>query len=134
MNVILIGVTCIPNAKSVLGIQPADPRGPVPLTQRAKGPPFNAGDRVVVTGPPGRVVGEVLEAATPNKMPDLGPGSRSLEAMDLIREMRVDLVLLIGHVHDGKQVCFFALHNPSGWVDLRGQTLTLLKADAGGLG
>jgi len=29
----------------------------------------------------------------------------------------VDLVLLIAHKHDNRDVCFFAFHNPNGWVD-----------------
>jgi hypothetical protein len=38
--------------------------------------PFEKGDIVVVTGPPGEVIGEVLDASTPDEMPDLGPGRR----------------------------------------------------------
>jgi hypothetical protein len=89
--------------------------------------PFSKGDTVLVTGMAGDVIGEVLEAASPDEMPDLGPGSFSKEAMDVMREMGVDLILLIGHKHDGGAVCFFAVHNPDGWADLRGQTLTVLK-------
>ena len=88
---------------------------------------FEAGDVVMVDGPPGRVFGEVLEASTPEEMPDLGPGSCSKEALDLMREMHVDLILLIGHKHVGRDVMFFAVHNPDGWHDLRGQKLTVLK-------
>ena len=86
---------------------------------------FVVGDTVLVSGPPGEVVGQVLEAASPDEMPDLGPGSFSKEAKDVMREMHVDLILLIGHKHDDREVCFFALHNPDGWVDLHGQKLTV---------
>ena len=58
---------------------------------------FETGDVVLVDGPPGQVLGEVLHASTPDEMPDLGPGSCSKETLDLMREMRVDLILLIGH-------------------------------------
>jgi hypothetical protein len=88
---------------------------------------FAVGDKVLISGPPGEVVGEVLEAVTPDEMPDLGLGSFSTEARELMREMRVDLILLIGHKHDDRDVCFFAVHNPDGWVDLHGQRLTVLK-------
>jgi hypothetical protein len=88
---------------------------------------FVVGDTVLVSGPPGEVLGQVLEAASPDEMPDLGPGSFSKEAKDVMREMHVDLILLIGHKHDDREVCFFAVHNPAGWVDLHGQKLTVLK-------
>ena len=96
--------------------------------------PFEKGDIVHVAGPPGEVIGEVLEAATPDEMPDLGPGSTSKEALDVVREMRVDLMLLIAHRHDDRTVCFWAVHNPDGWVDLQGQKLTVLKGYRGGVG
>jgi hypothetical protein len=88
---------------------------------------FSQGDTVLVTGMAGDVIGEVLEAASLDAMPDLGPGSFSKEAKAVMREMRVDLILLIGHKHDDRDVCFFAVHNPDGWVDLHGQKLTVLK-------
>lgn len=88
---------------------------------------FAVGDPVLVSGPPGEVIGEVLEASSPDEMPDLGRGSFSKEAKELMRDMRVDLILLIGHKHEDRDVCFFAVHNPDGWVDLRGQKLTVLK-------
>ena len=96
--------------------------------------PFEKGDIVVVTGPPGEVIGEVLDASTPDEMPDLGPGSASKEAVDVMREMRVDLVLLIAHQHEGQEVCFFAVHNPDGWADLHGQKLRVLRGYRGGMG
>ncbi|HZT29196.1 MAG TPA: hypothetical protein VFA33_04895 [Bryobacteraceae bacterium] len=88
---------------------------------------FGKGDVVLVEGPPGRVLGEVLEASTPAEMPDLGPGSCSAEAKAAMREQHVDVLLLIRHKHDDQDVCFFALHNPDGWRDLHGQKLTILK-------
>ncbi|MCL4395986.1 MAG: hypothetical protein M1482_14490 [Chloroflexi bacterium] len=91
---------------------------------------FAVGDIVVVSGPPGEVIGEVLDASTPDEMPDLGPGSCSKEAKDAMREQKVDLILLMGHQHDDQQVCFFAVHNPNGWTDLHGQKLTVLKGYA----
>jgi hypothetical protein len=91
---------------------------------------FLVGDRVLVSGPSGMVIGEVLAAASPDEMPDLGPGTCSKEALDVMREMRVDLMLLIAHQHDGRAVCFWAVHNPNGWTDLRGRRLTVLKGYA----
>jgi hypothetical protein len=95
---------------------------------------FEKGDIVLVNGPPGGVIGEVLHASTPDELPDLGPGSASKEALAVMREMRVDLVLLIAHKHEGREVCFFAVHNADGWVDLHGQELTVLKGYKGGAG
>jgi hypothetical protein len=89
--------------------------------------PFAKGDRVVVVGPPGEVTGKVLEATTPEELPDLGPGSASKEAKDAMQEMHVDLMLLIRRQHEGRPVCFWAVHNPNGWVDLQGQPLTIRK-------
>ena len=91
---------------------------------------FVVGDTMLVSGPPGEVLGEVLEAASPNEMPDIGPGSFSMEAKDVMREMHVDQILLMGHKHYGREVCFFAVHNPDGWTDLHGQKLTVLKGYA----
>lgn len=91
---------------------------------------FEKGDVVLVDGPPGRVIGEVLDASTPDEMPDLGPGSSSAEAKAVMREMHMDLILLIGHKHGDHGVCFFAVHNPDGWCDLHGQRLTVLKGYA----
>jgi hypothetical protein len=96
--------------------------------------PFEKGDVVLVKGPPGDVMGEVLDASTLDELPNLGPGSASMEALDVMREMQVDLVLLIAHKHDDRDVCFFAFHNPGGWVDLHGQTITVLKSYRGGIG
>jgi hypothetical protein len=90
---------------------------------------FAEGDKVMVIGPPGAVVCDVFHAASPDQMPDLGPGSLSKEAVDVMREMRVDLMLLLGHEHDGLPVCFWAVHNPNGWVDLHGQELQVRKVE-----
>lgn len=89
--------------------------------------PFAVRDRVLVSGGTGEVIGEVIEAATVDEMPDLGPGSLSKEAKDVMREMRVDFVLLIGHRHNGRAVCFWAVRNPTGWLDLHGQKLVIRK-------
>ena len=43
-------------------------------------------------------------------------------------------VLLIAHKHEDREVCFFAVHNQDGWVDLHGQELTVLKGYKGGVG
>ena len=88
---------------------------------------FETHDCVLVSGMCGDVLGEVIEAATPDEMPDLGPGSLSAEAKDILREIHVDLILLIGHKHGDCDVCFFAVHNSEGWLDLQGQKLTVLK-------
>ena len=65
---------------------------------------FEKGDIVLVNGPPGEVIGEVLHASTPDELPDLGPASASKEALDLdvMREMRVHLVFLIADEHDDR--------------------------------
>jgi hypothetical protein len=93
--------------------------------------PFAVGDRVLVTGPPGQVVGEVIEAATPYEMPDLGPESVSHQAKQIMHEWRVDFLVVIRHEHDGQMVGFFALHHPGGWRDLRGQDLQIARVRKG---
>jgi hypothetical protein len=93
---------------------------------------FSAGDKVTVSGSPGTVIGKVLRAASPDEMPELGPGSFSKEVKDVMHEMRVDLMLLIGHRHNDKSVCFWAVHTPGGWSDLHGQRLRVFLAQRGG--
>jgi len=93
--------------------------------------PFAVGDRVLVAGPPGQVVGEVIEAATPYEMPDLGPESVSHQAKQIMHEWRVDFLVVIRHEHDGQLVGFFALHHPGGWRDLRGQDLQIARMRKG---
>jgi hypothetical protein len=89
--------------------------------------PFAVGDRVLVAGPPGQVVGEVIEAATAYEMPGLGPASASHQAKQIMHEWRVDFLVVIRHEHAGQLVGFFALHHPSGWRDLRGQDLQITR-------
>jgi hypothetical protein len=96
--------------------------------------PFDKGDAVVVLGRPSAVMGEALEAATLDEMPDLGAGSASKEAIGAMREQRADLPLLIGYRRDGEGVCFFARHSSDGWIDLRDQKLRVLKGSRGGMG
>ena len=88
---------------------------------------FAKGDIVLVLGAAGEVLGTVLAASTIEEMPYLGPASDSKKALDVLREMRVDLMLLIEHLHEETPVCFWAVHNPNGWVDLHKQKLTILK-------
>lgn len=89
--------------------------------------PFTEGDHVLVQGPPGDVIGEVVHACTPYEMPHLGPGSHSHEAHQLMHEWKVDFLVLINHPHDERERCFFALRHPGGWRDLRGQDLVITK-------
>jgi hypothetical protein len=89
--------------------------------------PFRERDLVHVEGSVGEVVGQVLHASTPYDMPDLGPGSASHEAHQLMHEWRVDFLLLIRHRHGEDTICFFALRNTHGWCDLKGQSLEITK-------
>ena len=89
--------------------------------------PFVVGDRVLVVGPPGELVGAVIEAATPYEMPDLGPRSASHQARQVMYEWQVDFLIVILHKHDNRIVGFFALRHPGGWRDLRGHDLTITK-------
>jgi hypothetical protein len=92
--------------------------------------PFEIGDRVLIAGPPGEVTGEVLGVATPDQAPDIEGAPPAAVIKEILREFRVDLLLLIAHKHEGRDVCFFAFRHPGGWRDLRGQALTVLKAPA----
>jgi len=94
--------------------------------------PLREGDRVLIDGPPGKVEGVVLHASTPFDMPHLGPGSASHEAHQIMHEYRVDFVALIGHRHNDREQCFFAMRHPGGWRDLRGQDLTITKIEEQG--
>jgi len=86
------------------------------------------GDRVIVSGPPGDVVGEVMHIAAPDELPDLGPGTNSAEARAIIHEMGVDLVAAITHLHNDEPVMFCALHlSDESWRDLRGQPLRITR-------
>jgi hypothetical protein len=89
--------------------------------------PFAVGDRVLVQGPPGEVIGEVLEAATPYEMPDLGQAARSHETHQIMHEWRIDFLVFIAHKNDGRDVMFVALRHPGGWRDLRGQDLQITR-------
>jgi len=93
--------------------------------------PFAEGDRVLVEGPPGEVVGLVTHASTPYEMPHLGRGSSSHEAHQLMHEWGVDFLALIQHRHNGQDVHFFALRHPGGWRDLHGQHLRITKVGGG---
>jgi hypothetical protein len=89
---------------------------------------FEIGDRVLVAGPPGEVTGEVVGVSTPDQAPDIAGAPPAAVIKDILREFQVDLLLLIAHKHEDREVCFFALRHPGGWRDLRGQTLTVRKA------
>jgi len=89
--------------------------------------PFAEGDHVLIEGPSGEVVGEVVHACTPYEMPHLGPGTASHEAHQVMHEWKVDFLVLIKHHHDQRDQCFFALRHPGGWRDLRGQDLVITK-------
>ena len=96
--------------------------------------PFAEGDRVLVQGANGEVVGMVAHAATPYEMPHLGPGSSSHEAHQLMHEGDVDFLVLIQHQHAEDDLMFFALHHPGGWRDLQGQDLRITKVRSDGNG
>jgi hypothetical protein len=70
----------------------------------------------------------VLGVATPDQTPEIEGAPPAAVIKDILREFQVDLLLLIGHKHEDREVCFFALRHPGGWRDLRGQALTVLKA------
>jgi hypothetical protein len=93
----------------------------------SKASPFNAGDRIIVTGPPGEVTGEVLGVATPDEAPHIEGAPVAEVIKDILREFKVDLLLLIAHKHDGRDVCFFARRHPGGWRDLHGQDIQIAK-------
>lgn len=93
--------------------------------------PFAEGDRVLVSGPPGEVIGVVLHATTPYELPHLGRESSSHEAHQVMHEWGVDFVVLVQHRHGDREQCFFALRHPLGWRDLRGQDLRITKVGGG---
>jgi hypothetical protein len=85
------------------------------------------GDRVLVLGPPGEVVGDVLQIAAPEDMPQIEGPPPAEQVKEILREFQVDLLLLIAHKHDAQDVCSFALRHPGGWRDLHGQDIQIAK-------
>jgi hypothetical protein len=84
---------------------------------------FAVGDRVLVAGPPREVMGEVLQLVAPEDIPQIEGAPPAKDVQAILREWLVDLLLLIGHKHEGQDMCFFALRHPDGWRDLRGQDI-----------
>ncbi len=95
--------------------------------RRSNAPPLKVGDRVLIAGPPGKVTGEVLGVATPDQAPDIEGAPPAAVIKDILREFQVDLLLLIAHKHEDREVCFFALRHPGGWRDLSGQQIQIMK-------
>ena len=93
------------------------------------GRPFKIGDQVLITGSPGEVTGEVLQVAAPEEMPQIEGVPPAKEVQAILREWQIDLLLLITHKHEGRDVCFFALHHPGGWRDLRGQDIQVMSLE-----
>lgn len=89
---------------------------------------WRAGDRVLVSGPPGEVVAEILGVATPADMPVIDPPPDQVRA--ILQEWGVDLILLLSHRHGQSEVCFYALHytmaGRQGWRDLHCQDLHVI--------
>ena len=83
------------------------------------------GDCVLVAGPAGEVTGAVLEVAAPEDMPQIEGAPPAKDVQAILREWHVDRLLLVAHKHEGQDVCFFALHHPGGWRDLRGQDISV---------
>ena len=83
------------------------------------------GDRVLVLGPPGEVMGEILQIAAPRDMPQIEGAPPATDVQAILREWHIDMLLLIAHKHEGQDVCFFALRHPGGWRDLRGQDISV---------
>lgn len=87
------------------------------------------GDRVRISHPRrGSVVAEVIDARTPGEMPAVNEEDTPIDEVRVIlAERNVDQVALFQHLYgtDGN-VCFFAMHSQGrGWIDLKGQLLTI---------
>lgn len=76
--------------------------------------PFHVGDLVVISGPPGELVGEVLAATTPYEMPEIGGPQFTHQVRQIMHEWRIDSFCMIGHEHNGQPVMFTALRHPGG--------------------
>ena len=92
---------------------------------------YSVGDRVLVAGEAGRVIGDVLAVWTPDQVSEIEGAPPVEQVREILREFEVDLLLLIEHKHNGRDVCFFALRHPGGWRDLRGQNLTIRRIAIG---
>ena len=85
------------------------------------------GDRVLVLGPPGEVMGESLQIAAPQDMPQIEGAPRATDVQVILREWHVDQLLLLAHKHAGQDVCFFVLHHPGGCCDSCGQDISVTR-------
>ena len=92
-------------------------------------PALAVGDRVPMVGPPGELTGEVVHVAAPENMPQIEGAPSAKDVQAILREWQIDLLLLIAHKHEGQDVCFFALHHPGGWRDLRGQDISVTNRE-----
>lgn len=90
-------------------------------------PAFAVGDCVLVAGPRGEVICEVLQVSAPGEIPRIEGAPPAEEVQAILREGHIDLLLLIAHKYEGQEVCFFALRHPGGWRDLRGQDIGVTK-------
>jgi len=79
------------------------------------------GDRALVAGPAGEVIGEALGVSTAAEMPRMEGAPSPEDARAILREWHIDLLLLIGHGHDGHDLCFFALRRPEGGATCGGR-------------
>ena len=94
--------------------------------------PLKIGDRILASGPPGDVIGEVLSVIAPDEVPQIDGAPQVEQVKAILHEWHVDALFLIGHKHDGQDVCFFALRHPCGWRDLRGQEIQITKLQGTG--
>lgn len=86
-------------------------------------------DTVTVSGVAGVVYGVVVDIRRTQDMPDL-PDGQGPEVRAIWKEMGVDVIAHIAHLHSGHQVVFAALHMQDGWFDLQQQRLTIKTAAA----
>ena len=101
------------------------------MSHRKRNAPPAVGDLVRIYDAVGSVVGRVLEARTTGQLPDMPNQETSFLAKGFIKEMGIDQLLLIEHAYRGNQQCFWALHCPAGWRDLKGQALRVERMRPG---
>jgi hypothetical protein len=86
------------------------------------------GEIVCVCGAAGEVFGQVLDVKAPADMIEL-PGFDVCEVRQVLNELGVIELALIGHIYGDQQVCFFALLTEDGdWFDVQQNPLQISAA------
>ncbi|MGA2270199.1 MAG: hypothetical protein ABSH44_17140 [Bryobacteraceae bacterium] len=87
---------------------------------------LHKGQRLIIHGDAGTCQGEVLHAEEPATLPSISGAPEVERVRAALAELGITELALIGHKHDGRDVCFIALENGAGqWRDTHGHKLAI---------